>query len=78
MGSLFGSSRKRRRLDVAPTGQIGGVAPVEEWVVKKGQWRLKIQGSQGGKSAVECVLVAVRLEAYSNEQARNAQRGFLT
>ncbi|KAK6074493.1 BTB/POZ domain-containing protein [Seiridium cupressi] len=78
MGGLLGPSRKRRRLDVDPAGQMGGGGPAEEWVIKKGQWRLKIQGSQGGKSAVECVLVAVRLEAYSNEQTRNAQRGFLT
>ncbi|KAI0162478.1 BTB/POZ domain-containing protein [Pestalotiopsis sp. NC0098] len=77
MGSVFGGhARKRRRLDIAPTGQVVGGGG--EWVVKKGQWRLKIQASQGGKSAVECVLVAVRLEAYSSEQARNAQRGFLS
>lgn len=74
MSGLLGPARKRRRLDILMGGSGG--AP-DEWVVKKGQWRLRIQGSQSGKSAVECVLVAVRLEAYSNEQARNAERGFL-
>ncbi|KAF6825866.1 btb poz domain-containing protein, partial [Colletotrichum musicola] len=49
----------------------------EEWVVRTGQWRLKIQGSRSGKSAVECVLVAVKLDAYSSESARNGARGFL-
>lgn len=78
LGGQFGPSRKRRRLDVTPTGHLGGNALPQEWVVKKGQWRLKVRGTQGGKTAVECVLVAVRLEAFSNEQARNAQRGFLS
>lgn len=81
MSGLFGGqhARKRRRLDITPAGQVVGAASSSgEWVIKKGQWRLKIQASQGGKSAVECVLVAVRLEAYSSEQARNAQRGFLS
>lgn len=77
MGGGSGPSKKRRRLDVASTGPVGGKALLDDWVVKKGHWRLKIQGTQGGKTAVECVLVAVRLEAYSNEQARNAQRAFL-
>lgn len=67
----LGPSRKRRKLD-AP-GQSA-----EEWVVRTGQWRLRIQGSRSGKSVVECVLVAVKIDAYSAEQTRNAQRGFLS
>lgn len=63
--------RKRRRVD----GQGGGDG--EEWIVKTGQWRLKIQSSQNGKAAVECCFVAVKLDAYSSERARNAQRPFL-
>ncbi|KAI1506781.1 BTB/POZ domain-containing protein [Biscogniauxia marginata] len=68
-GYLTGPSRKRRRIEAGQTP--------EEWVVRTGQWRLRIQGSKHGKSAVECVLVAVKLDAFSSEQARNAQRGFL-
>ena len=73
-------SRKRRRLDSHSIGggaAAGGGAGGEEWVVRTGQWRLRIQGAKNGKSAVECVLVAVKLDATSSEQARNAQRGFL-
>ncbi|KAL2179740.1 uncharacterized protein P884DRAFT_327590 [Thermothelomyces heterothallicus CBS 202.75] len=62
--------RKRRRVD-----EQGGDA--EEWIVKTGQWRLKIQGSRNGRAAVECCFVAVKLDAYSSERARNAQRPFL-
>ena len=58
--------RKRRR-----------TAESEEWVVRTGQWRLRIQPSRGGKSAVECVLVAVKIDAVSSELRRNAARGFL-
>ncbi|GKT56748.1 BTB/POZ domain-containing protein [Colletotrichum tofieldiae] len=72
------NSRKRRRVDshgYAAAGQAALAA--DEWVVRTGQWRLKIQGSRGGKSSVEVVLVAVKLDAYSSENARNAARGFL-
>lgn len=72
-GSLFGPARKRRRVD----STTGHAVVAEEWVIRKAQWRLRIQGSKNGKSAAECVLVAVKLDAYSTEQARNAQRGFL-
>ncbi|KAL0941279.1 BTB/POZ domain-containing protein-like protein [Colletotrichum truncatum] len=79
-GFLPNNSRKRRRVDSLGHGAIGSYAALaaEEWVVKTGQWRLKIQGSRSGKSAVECVLVAVKLDAYSSETARNASRGFLS
>ena len=71
-GGYYFPPRKRRRTDMPPSGTA------EEWVVRTGQWRLKIQGSRGGgRGAVECVLVAVKLDAYSSELARNAQRGFL-
>ncbi|KAL2265796.1 hypothetical protein VTJ83DRAFT_6896 [Remersonia thermophila] len=63
------TSRKRRRVD-EPTGP-------EEWIVRTGQWRVKIQGARSGKSAVECCLVAVKLDAFGSQRARNAQRPFL-
>ncbi|KAL2197051.1 hypothetical protein P885DRAFT_60444 [Corynascus similis CBS 632.67] len=62
--------RKRRRVD--DQGE-----EVEEWIVRTGQWRLRIQGLKNGKAAVECCLVAVKLDAYSSERARNTQRSFL-
>lgn len=65
--------RKRRRVD---SGSLAAVAG-DEWVVRTGQWRLRIQSAKNGKSAVECVLVAVKLDAMSSEHARNAQRSFL-
>ncbi|KAL2261955.1 hypothetical protein VTK26DRAFT_2912 [Humicola hyalothermophila] len=66
-------ARKRRRVD--GTGAGGGM---EDWIVKTGQWRLRIQGVKNGKAPVECCLVAVKLDALSSEQARNAQRPFLS
>ncbi|KAI1076371.1 hypothetical protein F5B20DRAFT_584277 [Whalleya microplaca] len=70
IGGYLGPSRKRRRLDISSHTS-------EEWIVRTGQWRLRIQGSKNGKSAIECVLIAVKLDVYSGEHARNAQRGFL-
>lgn len=49
----------------------------ETWIARKGQWRIRIQPSRGGKSAVECVLVAVKIDAVSSELGRNASRVFL-
>ncbi|KAK2021062.1 BTB/POZ domain-containing protein [Colletotrichum zoysiae] len=70
--------RKRRRVDSHGYVSAGQAAlAADEWVVRTGQWRLKIQGSRGGKSSVEVVLVAVKIDAYSSEHARNATRGFL-
>ncbi|KAM7212811.1 hypothetical protein V8F06_011799 [Rhypophila decipiens] len=73
-------SRKRRRLDDSYSASGGGssISPQgEEWVVRNGLWRLRIQGVKNGKASVECVLVPVKLDAMSSEQVRNAQRGFL-
>ncbi|EMC92064.1 hypothetical protein BAUCODRAFT_78345 [Baudoinia panamericana UAMH 10762] len=54
----------------------------EEWVVRKAQWRLRVQampgGAQAGKSGLEVVLGAVKIEACSSERGRNSARGFLS
>lgn len=68
------ASGMARRIDSFTRGDNGGV---ETWVVKTGQWRLRIQGSSSGKSGLECVFVGVKIDAVSSEQARNAARGFL-
>jgi hypothetical protein len=62
--------RKRRRTE---DGTVAG----EEWAVRRGQWRLRVRSSRGGKAAVECVLVAVKLEAESSEVVRNFSRRFM-
>ncbi|KOS22125.1 Uncharacterized protein ESCO_002222 [Escovopsis weberi] len=72
--------RKKRRIDDtgdsdADTGPETRTAP-REWVVKTGQWRLRIQGAQPEKS-LQCVLVAVKLDAVSSGQGRNKARPFL-
>ena len=76
--------RKRRRR--------GSLDEFGEWMVKKGQWRLKIRprpdGSRqmnhevpNGNDAIfdkmEVVLHAVKLEAFTGQRGRNMQRGFL-
>ncbi|KAK4504806.1 hypothetical protein PRZ48_002768 [Zasmidium cellare] len=54
----------------------------EEWILSKAQWRLRVQpvsgGVQSGKSGMEVILGAVKIEAFSCERGRNAVRGFLT
>ncbi|KAK2071349.1 hypothetical protein P8C59_005778 [Phyllachora maydis] len=66
-------ARKRRRM-----GPVGpGPGGAETWIVRTGQWRLRIQATRGPKAPVECVLVAVKLDAMTSERAKNAQRGFL-
>ncbi|KAH7625257.1 hypothetical protein B0T09DRAFT_361634 [Sordaria sp. MPI-SDFR-AT-0083] len=82
--------RKRRRLDsnppygiaAIPTSPLGG----DEWIIKIGQWRLRIQSVKNqnqnqnpnpAKASVECCLVAVKIDALSSEKRRNERRGFL-
>ena len=70
-------SRKRRR------GPDGDVLPAsdstsEPWTVRTGQWRLQIRPVEAGKSDVECVLVAVKIDAVTSELARSMSRGFLS
>ncbi|CAK4030094.1 Hypothetical predicted protein [Lecanosticta acicola] len=69
---------KRRRQD---EGEDEG----EEWVVRKSQWRLRVQRISssgapfhGAMNGMEVVLDAVKIAAFSNERARNASRGFLS
>ena len=71
--------RKRKRL--------GTLDEFGEWIVNKGQWRLRIQEKVGpgriGTGALEegrmeVVMVAVKLDAVSGQRGRNAGRGFLT
>ncbi|KHO01858.1 BTB/POZ domain-containing protein [Metarhizium album ARSEF 1941] len=63
--------RKRKRTADAR------VKSEESWAVARGQWRLRIQATDGGKSAAECVFVAVRLDCFSDERGRNFRNKFL-
>jgi hypothetical protein len=71
--------RKRRRTDDDSLESANGTLPSEgqEWAVKKGQFRLRIQESRSGKSALECVFVAVKIDAVSSQRGRNKMRKFL-
>lgn len=52
--------------------------PSVEWVVRKSQWRLRVEASEDDGSRVEVVMQAVRIQAHTEERFRNAKRGFLT
>lgn len=68
-----GSKRKK---------QEGGEEEGDEWIVRKAQWRLRVQptndGAQGGRNGMEIILGAVKIEAFSHERGRNATRDFLS
>lgn len=73
--TLLGSGQppaKRKRQD-SPE-DLGG------WIVRKGQWRLRVQPNPtdvtGG--GLELVFVAVKLDVYTCQRARNMQRSFLS
>jgi hypothetical protein len=64
---------KRKRAD---TGE--GEFRLGTWVVKKGQWRLRVQPESDPKGdGLEVILQAVKLDVISSEKARNVSRGFL-
>ena len=68
------AGRKRRRVEEEEDEG-------EEWIVRKSQWRLRVQAIAGalqpGRSGTEVILGAVKIEAVSSERGRNMQRGFL-
>jgi hypothetical protein len=49
-----------------------------EWVVKRAQWRLRVEGVEfEGERRMQVVLCGVKIEAFSVERRRNVERGFL-
>lgn len=74
-GDGEGNGRKRKRTG----GNTTQEEEEEEWTVVTGQWRVRMQpvAGVGGKSGMEAVMYAVKLEAVSGERGRNARRGFL-
>ncbi|KUI60981.1 hypothetical protein VP1G_08173 [Cytospora mali] len=84
-GLSLNPSRKRRRVaDGSVAGCMdgdaaggGGLPNGGYWLIRTGQWRLRIQGAKNGRGGVECVLIAVKLDALSGEHARNEARSFL-
>ncbi|KAJ9628719.1 hypothetical protein H2203_002621 [Taxawa tesnikishii (nom. ined.)] len=73
-GDGEGNGRKRKRTG----GNTTQEEEEEEWTVVTGQWRVRMQpvAGVGGKSGMEAVMYAVKLEAVSGERGRNARRGF--
>ncbi|KAI9863300.1 MAG: hypothetical protein M1813_003742 [Trichoglossum hirsutum] len=61
--------RKRKRR--------GSMDEFGEWIVRRGHWRLRVQSTGDGRGGMEVVMFAVKLDAFSGEQGRNAQRPFL-
>ena len=71
IGMVMSPQSKKRKLD-------DGLEPVvREWKVRTGQWRLRVQ-QEAGKSGAEIVLVAVKIDAFTCERAKNARRKFLS
>lgn len=62
---------KKRKLD------DGLEAEVREWKVRTGQWRVRVQ-AEAGRGGGEIVLVAVKIDAFTCERAKNARRRFLS
>lgn len=69
-----GQAGSRKRQKRKASGDEGG-----EWIVKRGQWRVRVQTTQGidGRAGYEVILVAVKFDALSSEHGRNSQRSFL-
>jgi hypothetical protein len=57
-------------------GEKGEITP-NDWVVRKALWRLRVESAED-TGRTEVVMCVVKMEAYSDERARNANRGFLS
>lgn len=71
-----GRPSKRRRINYTALA-VSPAVSTAGWIVRTGQWRLRIQRLTHGKSALECVLVGVRIDAVTSELTRNHLHGFL-
>lgn len=65
---VAGPPAKRKRVDGKERGR---------WVVRTGQWRLRARPNTTG-DGLEVVLVAVKLDVYTEQRVRNKARAFLT
>ncbi|KAG0644233.1 hypothetical protein HOY80DRAFT_182940 [Tuber brumale] len=72
-GAFLGMHPRKRQKRMA------GAEDSSEWLVKRGQWRLRVQMAPGvdGRDRPEVILVGVKLDAFSGEYGRNEQRKFL-
>ncbi|KAH7406796.1 hypothetical protein DE146DRAFT_405323 [Phaeosphaeria sp. MPI-PUGE-AT-0046c] len=58
--------------------QPDGMNGETEWVVKRAHWRLRVEPVEyEGERRMQVVLCGVKMEAFSVESRRNAERGFL-
>ncbi|KAL8690923.1 MAG: hypothetical protein Q9218_003736 [Villophora microphyllina] len=71
-----GRPLKRRRENF----ERGHTDKEQLWALNRSQWRLRIHPRvvRSGRSDVEIVMVAVKIDATSDQKARNVQRGFLS
>ncbi len=70
-GPVMSPESKKRRLNDG----LGHQA--REWKVRTGQWRVRVQ-QEAGKCGAEIFLVAVKVDAFTCERAKNARRKFLS
>ncbi|GAD99528.1 hypothetical protein TERG_08209 [Paecilomyces variotii No. 5] len=63
-------STKRKRVD--------NLDDLGDWIVYKGQWRLRVQPDVSDRGGLELVFIAVKLDVYTGQRARNKKRTFLS
>jgi hypothetical protein len=58
----------------------GGRSNLGEWIIRTGQWRLRVQPNPQDsiRGGFEVVFLGVKIDAYSSERARNVRRPFLS
>lgn len=71
------TSRKRRRPTISTSSNTSGDG---QWIIRNGQWRLRVQQNEQDsiRGGHEIVFIAVKVDAFSQERARNARRKFLS
>lgn len=71
------TSRKRRRPTLSTSSNTSGHG---QWIIRNGQWRLRVQQNEQDsiRGGYEIIFIAVKVDAFSQERARNTRRKFLS
>ncbi|KAF2715596.1 hypothetical protein K504DRAFT_446436 [Pleomassaria siparia CBS 279.74] len=73
---VWGGAKKDESYTHSESGEEEEEEAGEEWIVKRAQWRLRVEPVEGEGAKMQVVLCGVKIEGFTIERSRNRQRAF--